>query len=139
MVFDPSQGSKYRGVKRAWSYLKLLQSESIGISALFWNNRVCTSNKAKAEALPKHYQSVFTKERLESLLSMSSSPFSDMPDICFSVLGIKKQLVAISPDKACNPDLIPPQIICEAATERHLFRLRHRSYIHNLSSCEKEA
>ena len=29
------------GVKRVWSYLKLLRAESTGIPTLFWNNRVC--------------------------------------------------------------------------------------------------
>lgn len=34
-------GSTSTGIKRAWSYIKLLHSESMGIPALFWNNRVC--------------------------------------------------------------------------------------------------
>ena len=36
------------GVKRAWSYLKLLCAESTGIPTLFWNNQVCASDRAKA-------------------------------------------------------------------------------------------
>ena len=35
-------GSTSAGIKRAWSYIKLLRSESMGIPAPFWNNpRVC--------------------------------------------------------------------------------------------------
>ena len=48
---------------------------------------------------------------------MLGSPFSDIPDICFFMSGIKKQIEAIRPDKACSPDLIPAQILHEAATE----------------------
>ena len=48
------------GVKRAWSYLKLLRAESSGIPTLFWNNQVCASDRAKADALRQQYESVFT-------------------------------------------------------------------------------
>ena len=52
------------GVKRAWSYLKLLHAESTGIPTLFWNNQVCASYRAKADALGQQYESVFTRENL---------------------------------------------------------------------------
>ena len=46
-------GSK--GIKRAWSNLKLLRTESLGIPALVSNKRsnnpVCSSDSAKAQAL----------------------------------------------------------------------------------------
>ena len=45
------------GIKRAWSSIKLLRSESMGIPALFWNNRVCANNESKAEALRDQYKS----------------------------------------------------------------------------------
>ena len=38
------------GIKRAWSYLKLLRTESLGIQASVSNNRVCSSESTKAEA-----------------------------------------------------------------------------------------
>ena len=47
------------GIKRAWSYLKLLRTESLGIPALVSNNRGCSSDSAKAEALREQYDSVF--------------------------------------------------------------------------------
>ena len=52
------------GVKRAWSYLKLLHTELTGIPNLFWNNQVCASNHAKADALRQQYESVFTRNNL---------------------------------------------------------------------------
>lgn len=39
------------GVKRAWSYLKLLRAESIVIPTLFWNNQDDASDRAQADAL----------------------------------------------------------------------------------------
>ena len=53
-----------RGVKRAWSYLKLLHTESTGTLTLFWNDQVCACNHAKADALCQQYESVFTCENL---------------------------------------------------------------------------
>ena len=53
-----------RGVKRAWSYLKLLHTESTGTPTLFWNDQVCACNRAKADALCQQYESVFTCENL---------------------------------------------------------------------------
>ena len=55
------------GIKRAWSYLKLLRTESLGIPALVSNNRVRSSDSAKAEALRAQYDSVFIEEDLSNL------------------------------------------------------------------------
>ena len=44
------EGSASVGIERAWSYIKLLRSESMGIPALFWKNRVCANDMSKAEA-----------------------------------------------------------------------------------------
>lgn len=60
-------GSTSVGIERAWSYIKLLRSESMGISALFWKNRVCTNDMSKAEALREKYENVFTWEDLNNV------------------------------------------------------------------------
>ena len=105
------------GVKRAWSYLKLLRTESAGIPTLLRNNRVCSTDSTKAEALRVQYESVFINERLDSLPPMSQSPFSDMPEIIFTVPGIEKLLMAVNPSKASGPDQIPARILRDAAAE----------------------
>ena len=97
------------GIKRAWSYLKLLHTESQGIPALVSNNHVCSSDSAKAEALREQYDSVFVEEDLRNL--------PEMPDMIFSTEGVKNQLLKIKIDKACGPDLIPARILCDAASE----------------------
>ena len=82
-------------VKRAWSYLKLLRAESTGIPTLFRNNRVCTSNRAKAEALRQQYESVFTCEDLCAMPSVGLSLYPDIPELTVSELGVMKLLQKI--------------------------------------------
>ena len=60
LIPGPDQASAQGSVKRAWSYLKLLWTDSIGIPTLFADNRVCNSDHAKAKALGDHYENVFT-------------------------------------------------------------------------------
>ena len=105
------------GVKRAWSYLNLLRSEFTGIPTLFWNNRACTDDTSKAEALREQYDSVFTKENLTNLPDIPESPYGDIPDICFTARGIQSQLESIRPDKACGLEQIPARVLKETATE----------------------
>ena len=105
------------GIKRAWSYLKLLRTESLGIPALVSNNRVCSSDSAKAEALRAQYDSVFIEEDLSNIPLMPPSPYECMPDIKFSAEGVKKQLLKIKIDNASGPDLIPVRILRDAASE----------------------
>ena len=56
----PENAGSY-GAKHTWSYLKLLRTESQGIPALVANNRVCSSDSAKAEALREQYDSVLRR------------------------------------------------------------------------------
>ena len=105
------------GIKRAWSYLKLLRTESQGIPALVSNNRVCSSDSAKAEALREQYNSAFVEEDLRNLPQMPPSPYECMPDIIFSAEGVKNQLLKSKIDKASGPDLIPARILRDAASE----------------------
>ena len=115
---DPTSNSSIvNGAKRAWSYLKLLRTESTGTPTLFWKNCVCPTDLAKAEALREQYESVFTNEDLEYMPAMNNSPFTSAPDIHFSAHGIKKQLENIQPDKASGPDMIPAKVLKETASE----------------------
>ena len=113
---EPENAGSNR-IKRAWSYLKLLRTESLGIPALVTNNRVCSSDSAKAEALREQYDSVFVEEYLSNLPLMPPSPCECKPDIKFSAEGVKKQLLKIKIDKASGPDLIPARILRDAASE----------------------
>lgn len=104
-------------VKRAWSYLKLLRAESTGIPTLFWNNRVCASDRAKAEALCQQYESVFTREDFCTMPSVDPSPYPDISELIVCELGVMKLLQKINTSKAAGPDLLPARILKEAAVE----------------------
>ena len=105
------------GVKRAWSYLKFLRVESTGIPTLFWNDRVCASDRAKAEAHREEYESVFRREELCATPSLGPSPYPDIAELIVSELGVIKLLQKIDTSKAAGPDLIPARILKEAAVE----------------------
>ena len=109
--------SSVNGIRRAWSYLKLLRTESNRTPTLFWKSCVCPTDHTKAEALREQYESVFTNEDLENMPGMNDSPFASAPDIHFSAHGIKKQLESIQPDKASGPDMIPARVLKEIASE----------------------
>ena len=117
------------GIKRALSYLKLLRTESLGIPASVSNNRVWSSDSAKAEALREQYDSGFIED-LSNLPLMPPSPYECKPDIKFPAEDLKKQLLKIKIDKASGPDLIPPIILRDAASELAvaLFSLFQQSY-----------
>lgn len=104
-------------VKRAWSYLKLLRAESTGIPTLFWNNRVCASDRAKAEALRQQYESVFTREDFCTMPSLDPSSYPDISELIVCELGVMKLLQKINTSKAAGPDLLPARILKEAAVE----------------------
>lgn len=74
---------------------------------MFWNNRVCAYNRAKAEALHQQYESVFTREDLCSTPSLGPSPYP--------YRLIMKLLQNIDTSKAAGPDLLPARILKEAA------------------------
>ena len=113
---DPPS-SQNSGVKRAWSYLKLLRTESVGMPTLFSDGRVCVSDVAKAEALRSQYDSVFTREDLSDTPVLADSPYPDLPEISFSMNGARKLLENVQVHKAHGPDSIPARILKEVASE----------------------
>ena len=65
---SPDQDDSNRcGVKRTWSYLKMLRTEICGIPTLLTRtNHICNTDKAKAEALREQFDSVFMKENTDT-------------------------------------------------------------------------
>ena len=96
-------GSTSVDIERAWSYIKLLRSESMGIPALFWKNRVCANDMSKAEALREKYENVFTWEDLNNvpILPESHTRISRIL-YTFNTRGIQKLLESTRPDKAVD-------------------------------------
>ncbi|XP_048586171.1 uncharacterized protein LOC125568296 [Nematostella vectensis] len=113
---DPSTPNP-GGAKRAWSYLKLLRSESLGIPTLFQGDQISASDSSKAEALRVQYESVFTQEDLTNIPVLGDSPYQEVADLTFTTNGIHKQLKNLQPNKASSPDSVPARILIEAAGE----------------------
>lgn len=115
-IAPSSDGSTSTGIKWAWSYIKLLRSEFMGIPALFCNNRAWANDVSKAEALRQQYESVLIREDLNNIPILAESPYQDIPDIKFLAHGFQKLLEFIRPDKACGPDQIPARVLKESAS-----------------------
>lgn len=102
-------GSTSVDIERAWSYIKLLRSESMGIPALFWKSRFSANDMSKAEALREQCENVFTWEDLNNVPILPESHTRIFRILyTFSTRGIQKLLESTRPDKASGPgvDLI---------------------------------
>ena len=60
---------------------------------------------------------MFTKEDLESFPEMGSDPIPGLLSLIISEQGVLKQLSSLNPNKACDPDQIPPWFLKTFATD----------------------
>ena len=117
-IAQSPNGSTSVDIERAWSYIKLLRSESMGIPALFWKNRVCANDMSKAEALREQYENVFTWEDLNNVPILPESHTRIFRILyTFNTRGIQKLLESTRPDKASGPDQISACVLNESAFE----------------------
>ena len=82
----------------------------------------CTDTKAKAEALNNYFKSVFTQEDVTNIPNLGNpatfeDPIPSMPEINFSLKGIKKLLSDLDTSKANGPDGVPSFILKHCADE----------------------
>jgi len=78
----------------------------------------CIDPKAKVTALNNYFESVFTKEDQSNVPTLDADDsFPDLPDITFSVKGIRQLLFKFDANKANGPDEIPPFVLKECAEE----------------------
>lgn len=96
------------GIKRAWLYLKLLQTESQGISALVSNNHICTlfrqlQSWGLTRAIWWHVHGRRPQEFTTKAPPSSPPCLMCMPGITFSTEGSKKKVLKIKVTKASGP------------------------------------
>ena len=103
--------------KRFYSYINLRRTESMGVPTLKTSNKMCSTNKAKAEALNCQFQSVFTKPSNTQVEYDAPSPYSSIPHLVISNTGVVKQLSGLKVSKSCGPDEISPHFLKLAAEE----------------------
>ena len=105
--------------QRFWSYVKLARTENIGVPTLRQGESPYISEKDKADALNKYFESVFTKD--DGVLPDSSptvpAHLKPMGDILFSQIGFLKLLANLNPSKSAGPDAISSRCLRDLATE----------------------
>ena len=101
--------------KPFWRYVKGLRKDSINISTLNTPNGIVTTGIDKANALNKHFQTVFTKENTTNIPSINSATSPQIAPIQINTQGIAKLLSELNPQKAPGPDGITPRILKECS------------------------
>lgn len=71
----------------------------------------------KSEILKEQFSSVFTEENLDNIPDVGKTPTPSMSSIKITVNGVIKQLKSLKPNKACDPDEIPPWFFKENVEE----------------------
>ena len=94
--------------KAFWSYIKRLRSNSVGVSDLLDNGKLCSDSKTKANILNDQFFSVFTEENTSQIPVTKPITNSKINQLIITPEGVKKQLHDLDPNKASGPDQIPP-------------------------------
>ncbi|CAB4043415.1 Hypothetical predicted protein, partial [Paramuricea clavata] len=82
--------------KKFWSYVRTSKSESSGIPLLKFNDKLCVSDKSKADALNFQFHSVFTRENAP-IPNKGQSPYTSISDLIINSQGVAKQLSELNP------------------------------------------
>lgn len=102
--------------KKFWSYVKSRKQDSSQIVTLKSKDGFLHSDTTnKASILNQQFQSVYTKEDLQNLPDLGTSPFPPMDNITVNERGIFKLLKGLRPFKATGPDEVPAFILKSAA------------------------
>jgi hypothetical protein len=127
-------------LKQMYTMIKHAKQESFAIPPMKFENELHVDDIAKANALNKQFQSVFSNKSPLSLASICKMKLAEqyqpaeqhqhpqsedtenahipsMPDIDISEKGIEKLLKNLNPGKACGPDCIKPIVLKTLAEE----------------------
>jgi len=115
-LFDNSFSGNRR---QFWKYIRAKRQDKQDIPTLLVDGQLISNSKEKANALNNHFKSVFTKENLSILPTISDTTNSipDMTTLTISQSGIQHLLSTLDEQKACGPDLISPYILKHCANE----------------------
>ena len=102
-----------------WKYVRAKRQDKHDIPTLLVDGKPVNSSKDKAKALNNHFQSVFTKENLSTIPTISNTinAIPDMPTLSISQSGIQQLLSTLDEQKSSGPDLISPYILKHCANE----------------------
>ncbi len=102
--------------KTFWRHVKMTRTENISIPSLRQGDKVCASDRDKAEALNSQFRSVFTEDNGQVPVK-PLSPYPDIEDFDISVEGVRQRLQKLNPNKAMGPDELPARVLRDAAEE----------------------
>ena len=105
--------------KSFWSYVKLMRTENLGIPTLKSDNKMCSSDFDKAEALNLQFKNVFNKPTTNAsqVQSKGKSPYESISYLHIGVERVAKQLSKLNPSKAAGPDEMSPCLLKIVAHE----------------------
>ena len=114
----------------------LKRTDNIGVPTLKTETKVCNSDIDKAEALNKHFHSVFSNPKRSIDPFDGVSPFVSIPSLSIDACGALSQLRRLNPNKAHGPDELSPQPLKGKELAPALTILFQQSY--DLSSTPKD-
>ena len=80
--------------KHFWSFIKARRTDHCGVA---------TNGVDKAKIFNRYFNSVYTKELLHNMPTLTEGNYPDMPEIEITLDGIVSLLQKLKPFKACGP------------------------------------
>ena len=103
--------------KKFFQHVKSLRRDQGGIPTLEKDRITYSTDTSKANALNKHFYSVFTNDDCVALPEIPENLYPTISDIEISTQGVFQLLNTIDPFKATGPDSLPPKLLKELSHE----------------------
>ena len=103
--------------KHFWSFIKAKRTDHCGVAPLTQDGLVYINGVDKANIFNRYFNSVYTKELLHNMPTLTEGNYPDMAEIEITLDGVVSLLQKLKPFKACGPDQIPNRILKEVASE----------------------
>ena len=105
--------------KLFWSHTRRKLRTKVGVAPLLENkkdkNSLVFEDEKKANLLQKQFSSVFTKEPLEHIPSISNRTAEKVKHVEIKAKKVSEKLKALNTNKSCGPDDIHPRLLSELA------------------------
>jgi len=103
--------------KKFFRHVKSLRRDHGGIPTLVKDGIMYSTDTSKANALNKHFYSVFTNDDGVTLPEITKNLYPTIPDIEINIEGVVQLLNTIDPFKATGPDSLPSKLLKELSPE----------------------
>ena len=103
--------------KPFWKFIKAQRKDAAGIAPLKRDGQLFSDGPSKADILNSQFSSVFSREDISHIPSLSGPKFPDISGLTITVNGVTKLLSNVKPNKATGPDNLPCRLLKEASNE----------------------